>query len=112
MPKYKSKTYVTSNLVDQLFTKFKSQKNVIHHKEKGLEGDLDKEFNVEEWEREKKYIAESKTMFFKVLFNKINQGLKKRNLDPIFSIQKEETNKMAKSNSMREIEEEDDEIDK
>lgn len=112
MPKYKSKTYVTSNLVDQLFTKFKSQKNVIHHKEKGLEGELDKEFNVEEWEREKKYIAESKTMFFKVLFNKINQGLKKRNLDPIFSIQKEETNKNAKSNSMREIEEEDDEIDK
>ena len=51
-------------------------------------------------------------MFFKVLFNKINQGLKKRNLDPIFSIQKEETNKNAKSNSMREIEEEDDEIDK
>ena len=90
LPKYKSKTYVTSNLVDQLFTKFKSQKNVIHHKEKGLVDELDKEFDVTEWEREKKYIAESKAMFFKVLFHKINQNLKRRNLDPIFSVKKEE----------------------
>ena len=90
LPKYKSKTYVTSNLVDQLFTKFKSQKNVIHHKEKGLVDELDKEFDVVEWEREKKYIAESKAMFFKVLFHKINQNLKRRNLDPIFSVKKEE----------------------
>ena len=55
LPKYKSKTYVTSNLKDQLFTKFKSQKNIIHHKEKGLVDELDKEFDVVEWEREKKY---------------------------------------------------------
>ena len=90
LPKYKSKTYVTSNLVDQLFTKFKSQKNVLHHKEKGLVDELDKEFDAIEWEREKKYIAESKAMFFKVLFHKINQNLKRRNLDPIFSVKKEE----------------------
>ena len=29
-------------------------------------------------------------MFFKVLFHKINQNLKRRNLDPIFSVKKGE----------------------
>lgn len=103
LPKYKSKTYVTSNLVDQLFTKFKSQKNVIHHKDKGIEKDIGKDFNAEEWDKEKKYIAESKMMFFKVLFNKINQGLKKRNLDPIFSVQKEDTKNTSDNNCNKNI---------
>ena len=103
LPKYKSKTYVTSNLVDQLFTKFKSQKNVIHHKDKGMEKDIGKDFNAEEWDKEKKYIAESKMMFFKVLFNKINQGLKKRNLDPIFSVQKEDTKNTSDNNCNKNI---------
>ena len=109
LPKYKSKTYVTSNLVDQLFTKFKSQKNVIHHKEKGLVDELDKEFDVVEWEREKKYIAESKAMFFKVLFHKINQNLKRRNLDPIFSVKKEEV-KEIKEDVKGEMEDDDGEM--
>ena len=103
LPKYKSKTYVTSNLVDQLFTKFKSQKNVIHHRDKGMEKDIGKDFNAEEWDKEKKYIAESKMMFFKVLFNKINQGLKKRNLDPIFSVQKEDTKNTSDNNCNKNI---------
>lgn len=105
MPKYKSKTYVTSNLVDQLFTKFKSQRNVLLHKEKGLDNNIDW-FNPEEWNNEKKYIAESKMMFFRVLFNKINQGLKKRNLDPIFLVQKDE----SKEKNLNEGEEEEEEI--
>ncbi|MCQ2819248.1 MAG: hypothetical protein MJ252_18450, partial [archaeon] len=88
MPSYKSKTLVTSNLVDQLFTKFTSPKNIINHMEKGLEKNLEEELDINEWEREKKYVAESKAMFFKFLFTKINSQLKKRNLDPIFSIQK------------------------
>jgi hypothetical protein len=88
LPQYKSKTYVTSNLIDQLFTNFKSQKNIVQHNEKGIEYGLDKDFDIAVWEQEKKYIASSKTKFFGFIFNKINQGLKKRNLEPIFTVKK------------------------
>ncbi len=88
LPQYKSKTYVTSNLIDQLFTNFKSQRNIVEHNEKGIEYGLDKNFDIAVWEQEKKYIATSKTKFFGFIFNKINQGLKKRNLEPIFTVKK------------------------
>ena len=88
LPQYKSKTYVTSNLIDQLFTNFKAQKNIIQHNEKGIEYGLDKDFDIAVWEQEKKYIASSKTKFFGFIFNRINQGLKKRNLEPIFTVKK------------------------
>ena len=88
LPQYKSKTYVTSNLIDQLFTNFKAQKNIVQHNEKGIEYGLDKDFDIAVWEQEKKYIASSKTKFFGFIFNRINQGLKKRNLEPIFTIKK------------------------
>jgi hypothetical protein len=88
LPQYKSKTYVTSNLIDQLFTNFKAQKNIVQHNEKGIEYGLDKDFDIAVWEQEKKYIASSKTKFFGFIFNKINQGLKKRNLEPIFTVKK------------------------
>ena len=88
LPSYKSKTYVTSNFVDQLFTKFKSVRNIKMNKEKGMEKELDKDFELEIWKKERKHIADSKTKFFGVLFNNINQNLKKRNLEPIFSIKK------------------------
>jgi len=88
LPSYKSKTYVTSNFVDQLFTKFKSVRNIKMNKEKGMEKELDKDFELDIWKKERKYIADSKTKFFGVLFNNINQNLKKRNLEPIFSIKK------------------------
>ena len=93
LPQYKSKTYVTSNLIDQLFTNFKAQKNIVQHNEKGIEYGLDKNFNIAVWEQEKKYIATSKTKFFGFVFNKINQGLKKRNLEPIFTVKKPMANK-------------------
>ena len=88
LPSYKSKTYVTSNFVDQLFTKFKSVRNIKMNKEKGMEKELDKDFELDIWKKERKFIADSKTKFFGVLFNNINQNLKKRNLEPIFSIKK------------------------
>ena len=88
LPQYKSKTYVTSNLIDQLFTNFKAQKNIVQHNEKGIEYGLDKDFDIAVWEQEKKYIASSKTKFFGFIFNRINQGLKKRNLEPIFTVKK------------------------
>ena len=99
LPQYKSKTYVTSNLIDQLFTNFKAQKNIVQHNEKGIEYGLDKDFDIAVWEQEKKYIASSKTKFFGFIFNKINQGLKKRNLEPIFTVKKPLSNKQ-KSHSL------------
>ena len=93
LPQYKSKTHVTSNLIDQLFTNFKAQKNIVQHKEKGIEYGLDKDFDIAVWEQEKKYIASSKTKFFRFIFNKINQRLKKRNLEPIFTVKKRMSNK-------------------
>jgi hypothetical protein len=42
-----------------------------------------------DWEKEKKYIIESKIEFYKVLINKINNNLIKRKLDPIFSVSKD-----------------------
>ena len=111
LPSYKSKTYVTSNFVDQLFTKFKSVRNIKMNKEKGMEKELDKDFELEIWKKERKHIADSKTKFFGVLFNNINQNLKKRNLEPIFSIKKGEKinydNNNNNKNVIKEIENDD-----
>jgi hypothetical protein len=115
LPSYKSKTYVTSNFVDQLFTKFKSIRNIKINKEKGMEKELDKDFELEIWKKERKFIAESKTKFFGVLFNNINQNLKKRNLEPIFSIKKDERlkyNNLNNKNVIKEIENDDDDDEK
>jgi hypothetical protein len=38
---------------------------------------------------ERKYIIDSKKEFYKSILNKINNNLKKRNLDPIFDVSKE-----------------------
>ena len=70
--------------------------------------ELDKDLDVEVWDREKKYIAESKTAFFGVLFNKMNQDLKKRNLEPIFTIRNpKRKNKRIGNQELEEIAEED-----
>ena len=103
LPSYKSKTYVTSNFVDQLFTKFKSVRNIKMNKEKGMEKELDKDFELEIWKKERKHIADSKTKFFGVLFNNINQNLKKRNLEPIFSIKKGEKINYDNNNNNKDV---------
>ena len=110
LPSYKSKTYVTSNFVDQLFTKFKSVRNIKMNKEKGMEKELDKDFELDIWKKERKFIADSKTKFFGVLFNNVNQNLKKRNLEPIFSIKKGDKLKYDNNNNkdvIKEIENDD-----
>ena len=103
LPSYKSKTYVTSNFVDQLFTKFKSVRNIKMNKEKGMEKELDKDFELEIWKKERKFIADSKTKFFGVLFNNVNQNLKKRNLEPIFSIKKGEKINYDNNNNNKDV---------
>ena len=40
-------------------------------------------------DEQKKYILESKVEFYGVLLNRVNSNLKKRNMDPIFTIDKE-----------------------
>ena len=103
LPSYKSKTYVTSNFVDQLFTKFKSVRNIKMNKEKGMEKELDKDFELDIWKKERKFIADSKTKFFGVLFNNVNQNLKKRNLEPIFSIKKGEKLNYDNNNNNKDV---------
>ena len=103
LPSYKSKTYVTSNFVDQLFTKFKSVRNIKMNKEKGMEKELDKDFELDIWKKERKFIADSKTKFFGVLFNNVNQNLKKRNLEPIFSIKKGEKINYDNNNNNKDV---------
>ena len=103
LPSYKSKTYVTSNFVDQLFTKFKSVRNIKMNKEKGMEKELDKDLELDIWKKERKFIADSKTKFFGVLFNNINQSLKKRNLEPIFSIKKGEKINYDNNNNNKDV---------
>jgi hypothetical protein len=65
----------------------------VQYNDKGIEYGLDKNFDIAVWEQEKKYIASSKTKFFGFVFNRINQGLKKRNLEPIFTVKKPLANK-------------------
>jgi hypothetical protein len=89
-PNYKSNVHATSNLVNQLFTKMGSVNIPNSKKESNKEGELDSKYNNKlDWEKEKNYIEECKVQFYKVLLNKINQNLKRRNLDPIFNLPKE-----------------------
>lgn len=86
LPNYKKKINATSNLINQLFTTYKNEKNIIKQKK----GD-DFRCNIKllesnEFEEEKNYILNTKIEFYKILLKRINYNLKKRNLDPIFNL--------------------------
>lgn len=87
LPNYKKKINATSNLINQLFTTFKNEKNIIKQM-RGEDVQLSQEdiFGHEEWEEEKNYIINNKVEFYKILLKRINDNLKKRNLDPIFKV--------------------------
>jgi len=90
LPNYKKKINATSNLINQLFTTFKNEKNII----KSMRGedvapsknDKGDPYYHEEWLEEKNYIINNKIEFYRILLNRINSNLKKRNLEPIFNI--------------------------
>ena len=113
LPNYKKKINATSNLINQLFTTFKNEKNII----KQMKGEdvQPKEdiFGHDEWEEEKNYIINNKVEFYRILLSRINSNLKKRNLDPIFKVGSElkriKNNGFANSasNTVREIKEKD-----
>lgn len=89
LPNYKKKINATSNLINQLFSTFKNEKNII----KKMRGEdikpTDDIFDHAEWEEEKEYILQNKVAFYRILLDKINNNLKKRNLDPIFKVASE-----------------------
>ena len=73
LPRYKNKLYATSNFVELLF---RNDNNKIRN---------DSYENIKE---KKSFIVNQKTNFFNYYLNKMNNNLKRRNLEPIFKIQK------------------------
>ena len=70
-PHFKNKVYATSNYLEQLFN------NDISYIGKD---------NIEEIEERRKFILSQKVDFFNEFLNKVNGKLKKRNLEPIFTL--------------------------
>jgi len=71
LPRFKKKIYGTSNMIEQLFSNDKS--NVT----KG---------SLEDIQERKEFILGPKVEFFNSYLEKINDKLKRRNLDPIFTL--------------------------
>ena len=91
LPNYKKKINATSNLINQLFSTYQNEKNIVKQKRgEDIRPPLSEVMGQKEWEEEKEYIMNSKVDFYRILLQRINNNLKKRNLDPIFSLTKEE----------------------
>ena len=73
LPRYKNKLYATSNFVDILF----------RNENKNIRTD-----SFEEVKEKKDFIMKQKADYFNFYLNKMNNILKKRNLEPIFKIRK------------------------
>ena len=73
LPRYKSKLYSTSNFVDILF----------RNENKNIRTD-----SFEDVKEKKDFIMKQKADYFNFYLNKMNNILKKRNLEPIFKIRK------------------------
>ena len=74
LPRYKNKLYATSNFVELLF-----------RNEYDTMGGCDSLRNIKE---KKSFIMKHKVDYFNFYLNKMNNNLKKRNLEPIFKIKK------------------------
>ena len=79
IPKYKEKTFATSNLLEQLF---------IVPEEKQIGPIRSKTLRSVEIEQKMKFIMNEKVDFISDLLNRVNKNLKKRNLEPIFTVKK------------------------
>ena len=81
LPRFKEKSYATSNLIEQIFS---NDKSVIFN-------NINNENNLnDEIEQRKKFISEQKINFISDFLKKINRNLAKRKLKPIFSIKDSE----------------------
>ena len=83
LPKFKEKTYATSNLLEQVF--------IIAENDDSNNKQLHTEVN--ERDTRMKFIMNEKVEFFADLLNRVNRNLKKRNLEPIFTVKKQERKK-------------------
>ena len=79
IPKYKEKTFATSNLLEQIF---------IVPEEKQIGPIRSKTLRSVEIEQKMKFIMNEKVDFISDLLNRVNKNLKKRNLEPIFTVKK------------------------
>ena len=74
LPRHKNKLYATSNFVELLF---RNDNNNIMRTE-----------SFENLKEKKSFIVNQKADFFNFYLNKMNNNLKRRNLEPIFKIKK------------------------
>ncbi len=85
-PRYKEKVFATSNLVEQMFN---NDHRDIENKRTKYENN--------ELENRKNYIMNYKVDFFSDLLERVNMNLKKRNLEPIFSVKKKSINQSVRN---------------
>ena len=86
LPRYKEKVFATSNLVEQMFN---NDHRDIENKRTKYENN--------ELENRKNYIMNYKVDFFSDLLERVNMNLKKRNLEPIFSVKKKSINQSVRN---------------
>ena len=88
-PRYKEKVFATSNLVEQMF----------NNDNRDIDNSKRTKYENKELENRKKYIMNYKIDFFSDMLDRVNMNLKKRNLEPIFSVNRKpvsENNKVRK----------------
>ena len=81
-PRYKEKVFATSNLVEQMF----------NNDNRDIDNSKRTKYENKELENRKKYIMNYKIDFFSDMLDRVNMNLKKRNLEPIFSVNRKPVN--------------------
>ena len=94
LPKYKEKTFATSNLLEQIFIIPEEEVNKrYNHRNQSMIG--------VETEQKMNFIMNEKVDFISDLLSRVNKNLKKRNLEPIFTIRKsDDSNVLKKKQTM------------
>ena len=78
LPRYKEKVFATSNLIEQMF----------NNDNRDIDVSKRTKYENKELENRKRYIMNYKVDYFSDLLSTVNMNLKKRNLEPIFSVKK------------------------
>ena len=89
-PRYKEKVFATSNLVEQMF----------NNDNRDIDNSKRTKYESKELENRKKYIMNYKIDFFSDMLDRVNMNLKKRNLEPIFSVNRKMVNENSKNRKL------------
>ena len=89
-PRYKEKVFATSNLVEQMF----------NNDNRDIDNSKRTKYENKELENRKKYIMNYKIDFFSDMLDRVNMNLKKRNLEPIFSVNRKPVNENNKNRKL------------